>query len=204
MTVTLLYIVAGYLTGSILFARLAAGCFGKPELFDASTDGNPGAANAFRYGGFWCGAMTLLGDLGKSFVPVFLYCRWSGGLELGPLCLASVLAAPVVGHAFPIWHHFQGGKGIAATFGSLLGLLMLWRPVVLFALVFVFFSCVLRIDPHFYRTVVTYLVTLILFVLYCPTGVWMGFSLMSGIVLLRLHLSKEHRSRMAVKLLWMR
>ncbi len=204
MTVALLYTVAGYLTGSVLFARLAAGCFGKSAMFDASKDGNPGTANAFQYGGFWCGVMTLLGDLGKGFLPVFLYCRYSGGLELGPLCLAPVLAAPVVGHAFPIWHHFQGGKGIAATFGSLLGLLTLWQPVVLFALVFVFFSLVLRIDPHFYRTVVTYLVTLILFVLYCPAGVWAGFSLMTGVVLLRLHLSKERRAKPAVKLLWMR
>lgn len=203
MSVTLLYLVAGYLSGSVLFARLAAFCFGKEDILRASDDGNPGTANAFRYGGFWCGTLVLLGDLGKGMLPVFLYCHLALGLARGPVSLALVLAAPVVGHAFPIWHRFQGGKGIATSFGVLLGLLPMWQPVVLFALVFVFFSVALKIDPHFYRTIVTYLVTLVTLFLRYGAGIWGGFSLMTGTVLLRLHLSKEQRGRLAVKLLWM-
>lgn len=203
MTTVLLYILAGYLSGSVLFARLAAFFAKKPDLLDASEDGNPGAANAFRYGGFWCGTLTLLGDLGKGVWPVYLYCHYSGGPDLGAAALALVLCAPVVGHAFPIWHHFKGGKGIATSFGCLMGLLPMWQPLIVFALVFVFFSVVLRIDPHFYRTVVTYLVSLVLFIFRYSPGVWFGFSLISGTVLLRLHLSKERRRGMAVKLLWM-
>lgn len=203
MAVTLLYIIAGYLSGSVLFARLAAALFGKRDLLDASADGNPGTANAFSYGGFWCGVFVLLGDLGKGFWPVFLFCHRSVGPALGPMAMALVLAAPVVGHAFPLWHHFKGGKGIATTFGVLIGLLPVWRPLILFALVFVFFSVIIRVQPHFYRTVVTYLVTLVWFVLRFPVGVWGGFSLISGTVLLRLHMSREERKRLAVKLLWM-
>lgn len=204
MTTSLFYILAGYLSGSVLFGRLAAACFGRSAAFDASEDGNPGAANAFRYGGFWCGVLTLLGDLGKGVWPVYLYLHSSGSLLLGAFPTSLVLLAPVLGHAFPIWHHFRGGKGIAVTFGCLIGLLPAWQPLILFALVFVFFSVILRVDPHFYRTLVTYLVTLLLFVFYCPVGVWVGFSLIAGTVLLRLHLSPERRARMAVKLLWMR
>lgn len=203
MTTTLFYLAAGYLSGSVLFARLAAVCFGKEEILRASGDGNPGTANAFRYGGFWCGTLVLLGDLGKGMLPVFLYCHLALGLARGPASLALVLAAPVVGHAFPIWHRFQGGKGIATSFGVLLGLLPMWQPVVLFALVFVFFSVALKIDPHFHRTIVTYLVTLVTFFFRFSTGIWGGFSLMTGTVLFRLHLSKEPRGRLAVKLLWM-
>ena len=204
MTTALFYILAGYLSGSVLFARLATALFGKRDALDASADGNPGASNAFHYGGFWCGVLTLLGDLFKGAWPVFLYLNFSDGLSFGAIALALVLFAPVLGHAFPIWHHFKGGKGIAVTFGCLIGLLPMWRPLIFFALTFVFFSVVLRVNPHFYRTMVTYLVALILFVFTCPAGVWGGFVLMSATVLLRLHLSREPRSGMAVKLLWMR
>lgn len=200
---TILYIVAGYLSGSVLFARVAAAVLGTGEVEDAGEDRNPGAANAFRRG-FWCGVIALLGDLGKAFLPVFCYCRFSGGLSQGPVSLALVIAAPVVGHALPLWHHFRGGKGIASSFGSLLGLCPFWQPAVLFALIFVFFSVVLRIDPHFYRTAVTYLVTAVTFLLRYPAGVWGGFALISSTVLLRLHHSKERRAKPAVKLLWMR
>lgn len=119
------------------------------------------------------------------------------------MALALVLAAPVVGHAFPLWHHFKGGKGIATTFGVLMGLLPLWKPLILFALIFVFFSVIIQVQPHMYRTVVTYLVTLVWLISRFPLGVWGGFSLISGTVLLRLHMSKEERERLAVKLLWM-
>lgn len=199
----LLYIVAGYLSGSVLFAHVAAAVLGKGPVEDAGEDRNPGAANAFRQG-FWCGVIALVGDLGKAFLPVYCFCRFSGGLAQGPVSLALVIAAPVVGHALPLWCRFKGGKGIAASFGSLLGLCPLWQPAVLFALIFVFFSVVLRIDPHFYRTMVTYLVTAISFFFRYGAGVWGGFALISGTVLLRLHWSKERRARPAVKLLWMR
>lgn len=202
-TTTMLYIVAGYLSGSVLFARLAAAILGTDQVEDAGEDRNPGAANAFRRG-FWCGIIALVGDLGKAFWPVFCYCRFSGGLLQGPISLALVIAAPVVGHALPLWHHFKGGKGISASFGSLMGLFPFWQPAVLFAVIFVFFSVVLRIDPHFYRTAVTYLATAITFFFRYPAGVWGGFALISGTVLLRLHWSKERRAKPAVKLLWMR
>ena len=68
-----LYILLGYLSGSVLYARIAAKVFHKPQLLQCSPDQNPGAANAFQYGGFWCGVFTLSGDLLKGFLPVFLY-----------------------------------------------------------------------------------------------------------------------------------
>ena len=106
------------------------------------------------------------------------------------------------GHTFPLFYRFQGGKGIAVTFGCLLGLLPMWEPVGFFALVFVFFSVILRISPHFYRTLVTYLVTLVLLIFSCPLAIWGGFLLLSCAVLLRFHLSKEERGRVAVNVLW--
>ena len=72
MLISLCFTAFGYLCGSILFARVYGALFGK-DLISNSTDGNPGTSNAFIYGGMLCGTLTLLGDLIKGFLPVFLY-----------------------------------------------------------------------------------------------------------------------------------
>lgn len=200
----ILFIIIGYLSGSVLFARLAEVLFHRPDMIGKSSDGNPGAANAFLRGGFFCGLFVVCGDLLKGLLPILSYCA-GGGLGNPPPLTAAVLAAPVIGHIFPLYFRFRGGKGIAVTFGCLLGLLPLWEPLLLFAFVFIFFSLVLRVPSHFHRTVVTYLVTaLCLFLIPCPPGVLMGFCAMAGLILLRFCLSKEVRPKMEVKLLWKR
>ena len=123
-----LYIIFGYLLGSILFARLGGLIFKKTDIMAESPDKNPGTMNAFTYGGFRCGVFTLCGDLFKGFLPVFLY--RSGELPENPLMLSFVMAAPVLGHILPFYDIKHGGKGIAATFGCFLGLLPHWTSPV--------------------------------------------------------------------------
>ena len=87
------------------------------------------------------------------------------------------------------------------SFGSLLGLVPLWSPVLLFAGAFVFFSVVVKITPHFQRTAITYFVTVLLEAFtHQPDGVVLGFALISGVVFLRLHLSREPREHTQVLL----
>ena len=119
MSRTLCYVIIGYLSGSILYARVFEKLFHKENMIEGSKDRNPGTANAFMRGGFWCGVLTLCCDMGKGFIPVFFYHQG----EMTQLGLALVLAAPAIGHIFPLFHKGRGGKGIATTFGSLLGLL---------------------------------------------------------------------------------
>lgn len=196
----LFYVIAGYLSGSVLFARVACSLLGLEGVIEQSKDGNPGVANAFTYGGFTCGALTLAGDLLKGLLPVGLYVR--SGETITAATLALVLAAPVVGHAFPCFYGFRGGKGIAVSFGCLLGLAPLWTPVLLFAGCFIFFSVVICVTPHFQRTIVTYAVTLLLLVLtHQPNGVVYGFALICTVVGTRLHMSREPREPMQVRLL---
>ena len=201
----LMYILGGYAAGSVLFARLSAALLNRPAVLRDSPDGNPGTANAFQYGGFLCGLITLLGDVAKGFLPVYLYLRAGGNFQAAPLLSALVLAAPVWGHASPILFRFQGGKGIAVTFGCLLGLRPATGvPFALLALFFLFFSLVLRIRPNSCRTAVVYLCTLAgTAVLRCPSGVILGFALCTAAVFLRLHLSREVRERPSVRLLWL-
>lgn len=201
---TCLYILTGYLLGSILFADVFVTMFHKKDAIEESKDKNPGTANAFMYGGFWCGVLTLICDLGKGIVPVHFYLRGSMPEEVTALSLSLVLAAPVLGHICSVYHHFKGGKGIAVTFGSLLGMFPDLRPALLLAFFFIFYSLILRIIPHFYRTLVTYLCTMAgLFFIPCLPGVRAGFFLISTAVLLHFHFSKEEREKFQVRLLWM-
>lgn len=202
MTGTFLFSILGYLSGSVLYANVFGTIFQKKALYQNSPDHNPGTANAYIYGGFWCGTLTLLGDLLKGLLPVYLY------LQLVPIQnkwgLSLVLAAPVIGHIFPLWNGFQGGKGIAATFGCLLGLFPYGQPFLLFAAVFIFLSVVLQISPHYYRTIAAYLLTaLVMTAAGVSPAVWAGFLMITISVCFRLCLSKEKKDRFEVKLLWM-
>ena len=198
------YIVAGYFSGSVLYARIFAQLFKKENMLENSKDHNPGAANAFRYGGFWCGLWTLLFDIMKGFAPVFLYIMNSNNRYTNGYWLPLVMAAPVVGHAFPIFYLFKGGKGIATTFGCLLGLFPIWQPAVILAVFFLFFSLILRITPHFQRTLLTYLCALIfMFSMKQYREIWLGFLIITGAVGIRMIKSPEKREKMKVSLLWM-
>lgn len=106
-------------------------------------------------------------------------------------------------HVFTV-SSVSGGKGIAATFGSLLGYAPNLFPALILAFFFLLFSLVICIRPHFYRTIVTYV---------CAAGmffVWgenlaqkLGFLFITVLVCIRMHLSIEERKEVKVRLLWM-
>ena len=72
------------------------------------------------------------------------------------LLFAGVLAAPVFGHAFSIFHKGKGGKGIAVSFGVLLGLLPWWTPVLTLAGFYIFFSLAVPVKSHLKRSIITF------------------------------------------------
>lgn len=203
-----LFALLGYLSGSVLYANLALALFGKQGALEKSCDRNPGTANAFQYGGFGCGVLTLAGDLLKGYLPVHLYLGGTlasafAGPEAPAWALTLVLVAPVLGHVFSCLHHFHGGKGIAATFGCLLGLAPDFLPLFAFAAVFIFFSTVIRISPDFYRTIAAYLATAIVLGFIHPNlAVRLGFYLITGAVCWRMYRSDEQREKMKVRILW--
>lgn len=196
----LMYLLFGYLSGSVLYARLNARLFDR-DILGSADDHNPGTANAFVYGGFWCGLLTLLGDLMKGLLPVALYLR---GLPNGlpTLLTPLILCAPVAGHVFPVTYAFRGGKGIATTFGCLLGLWPYGMPVMTLAAVFLFYSLILRISPNRLRTAATYLTwPLCLLAMRVPRWICFAVLCMSGMVLHRLHTSPEAKQKPTVRLL---
>lgn len=200
---TISCILLGYLLGGVLFAPLSLKLCGKLDALADSPDGNPGAYNAFRLGGFWCGCATVLGDLLKGIVPVYCYVRMGGNFSDQPFLSALALAAPVLGHIYPLRAHFHGGKGVCTTFGCLLGLLPVWQPVILFAALFLLFTLVLVVTPDFYKTLLVYLAFPACLALLQPEpGLFWGSCVILLGVLGRFLTSPEEKAEMKMRFLW--
>ena len=149
----LFYMISGFLLGSILFAYEIPKIWKHIDIREVSEDGNPGTFNAFVSCGAGCGILVLLAELLKGFLPVY-FCSLRTGRD--SLLFAGVLMAPVLGHAFSIFHKGKGGKGIAVSFGVLLGLYPWWTPALVLAGFYIFFSLVVPVKSHLKRSVVTF------------------------------------------------
>jgi glycerol-3-phosphate acyltransferase PlsY len=107
----MLPVLLGYLTGSVPFAFLLARRAGVDVRFTGS--GNVGAANVLRTTGAWPGVVVMALDVGKGIAAVAIAYVMSGGAALA----AVSGAAAVVGHIYPVWLRFHGGKGVAVAAG---------------------------------------------------------------------------------------
>lgn len=118
---TVVFVLFAYVLGSISFAVLMSKVFG---LADPRTygSGNPGATNVLRSGKKAAAALTLLGDAAKGWLAVFLAIRFAPHDGGGLLMVALVGLAVFIGHVFPIFLKFKGGKGVATALGVLLAL----------------------------------------------------------------------------------
>ncbi|WP_374585663.1 glycerol-3-phosphate 1-O-acyltransferase PlsY [Pseudoduganella sp.] len=121
---TLLLIIAAYLIGSISFAVVVSKFYG---LADPRTygSGNPGATNVLRSGNKGAAIWTLVGDAFKGWLAVFLVDHFQQQLGLGDQAdqvIALVAVAVFVGHLWPVFFKFVGGKGVATALGVLLAL----------------------------------------------------------------------------------
>jgi len=112
--------LAAYLIGSVSFAVIVSRAFALPDPRSYGS-GNPGATNVLRSGRRSAAALTLLGDIVKGWFAVFLAHTFAdaGAVEVTQ---AAAATAVVVGHAYPLFHRFQGGKGVATVLGVLSGL----------------------------------------------------------------------------------
>ncbi len=115
--VPIIWIVAAYLIGSIAFGILVSKLFGLPDPRTVGS-GNIGATNVARSGKKLPAILTLLGDAFKGWLPVWL------ALQSGMLMwvVAWVGLAVFLGHLFPIFHRFKGGKGVATALGVMLAI----------------------------------------------------------------------------------
>ncbi len=116
-----LLVFGAYLIGSLSFAVIVSRVMG---LEDPRTYGsqNPGATNVLRSGNKQAAVATLLLDAFKGFLPVFLLKHWGPAWGLDERALALVALSAFIGHVWPVFFRFQGGKGVATAAGVLFGL----------------------------------------------------------------------------------
>ena len=118
MTATdILLILGAYLLGSISTAIILARVMGLPDPRTQGS-GNPGATNMLRVGGKKLAAFTLLGDLVKGLIPILVARLLTADVTI----LAAVGFAAFLGHLYPVFFGFKGGKGVATALGVLFGL----------------------------------------------------------------------------------
>jgi glycerol-3-phosphate acyltransferase PlsY len=121
----LLLIPIAYLIGSISFAVVVSKCMRLPDPHTYGS-GNPGATNVLRTGNKLAAVLTLIGDALKGYIAVMLARVLLGDESLtstlGSWVLSGVVIAVFLGHLFPIFHGFKGGKGVATACGILLGI----------------------------------------------------------------------------------
>ena len=116
-----LALLLGYAFGSIPFGLLLARLAGKGDIRQIGS-GNIGATNVLRTGSKWLAALVLLLDLGKGLAAVLIARQVFGEADsmIAPVCIAAPGA--VLGHCFPVWLGFKGGKGVATNAGVCFGL----------------------------------------------------------------------------------
>jgi acyl phosphate:glycerol-3-phosphate acyltransferase len=116
-----LIVAFGYLLGSVSFAVVVSRAMDLPDPRSYGS-GNPGATNVLRTGRKLAAALTLAGDAGKGWLAVWLASVYLG--EPASAGFGAPLAglAVLLGHMFPLFHRFQGGKGVATAAGVLLGI----------------------------------------------------------------------------------
>ena len=133
-----LVLIIAYLLGSIPFGYLVVKAGEGDDIRDQGS-GNIGAANVARNAGLVAGVLTLVLDAAKGYAAVLIAERWATGSNSTRWMMASAIAA-VVGHMYPVWLGFKGGKGVATSLGVFIPIcreavivaIVLWILVVAF------------------------------------------------------------------------
>ena len=121
MLTSLAFVIAAYLIGSVSFAVVVSKLYGLPDPHSYGS-GNPGATNVLRTGNKLAAALTVIGDGGKGFLAVFLAQSLGPSFEVADWTVPSVVLAVFIGHLFPVFHGFAGGKGVATAAGIVFAL----------------------------------------------------------------------------------
>lgn len=114
---TTILVIFSYLLGSISAAIITCKLMGLPDPRTLGSN-NPGATNVLRIGGKKAAAITLAGDMLKGLIPVLIALLFT----TEDLTLALVACAAFLGHLYPVFFAFKGGKGVATAFGAILGI----------------------------------------------------------------------------------
>ena len=118
---TAAFVLIAYLMGSLSFAVIVSRAFGLPDPRSYGSR-NPGATNVLRMGKKLAALLTLIGDGGKGWLAVFLAARYAAGYGVDATGVPACAVAAFLGHLFPVFFGFKGGKGVSTAGGILLAI----------------------------------------------------------------------------------
>jgi len=143
MLASLIFIAAGYLLGSVSFAVVTSKLLGLPDPHSYGS-GNPGATNVLRTGNKAAAALTLVGDGAKGWFAVWLAQRLGPHFDVADWAVPGVALAVFLGHLYPVFHRFAGGKGVATAAGIVAALQ--WPLAAVLAVVWLIIAVGFRIS----------------------------------------------------------
>jgi glycerol-3-phosphate acyltransferase PlsY len=181
-----LIIILGFIFGSIPFSFLFPFWFSRVDVRHYG-DGNPGAANAFKAGGWLCGFAALLLDFIKGCVPVFVARIF---FHIDDLWIIPISIAPIAGHVYSPFLGWKGGKAITTSFGVWTGLTLYSAPLLLGACCTLFLFLV---RPAAWATMLAFISFMIIFPLIHPDVHLILFSLANFVIILHRHLRDLHQ-----------
>lgn len=121
MLPSLAFVLIAYLIGSVSFAVVVSKLMKLPDPHDYGS-GNPGATNVLRTGNKAAAGLTLVGDGAKGWLAVFLAQHFGTSFGVAEWTVPAVALAAFIGHLYPVFHRFAGGKGVATAAGIMIAL----------------------------------------------------------------------------------
>lgn len=180
----LLFIVAGYVSGSIMYSYLIPKLFCGVDIVKEGDDHNPGMTNVMRCVSVKLGILCLVLDVAKGFVPVFLAKMYVP--DYRHMLFALIIAVPVLGHAFTPILKFKGGKAIATSYGVLLALIPDSFMVLRMAVITAIFSLIIIVKPDSLRVIISmFLFAVCNFFFHDVTSFVIGSLIVSATVILK-------------------
>lgn len=184
-TTAFAFIIASYLIGSLSFAVIVSKVMGMADPRSYGS-GNPGATNVLRSGKKLAAALTLLGDGAKGWVAVFLTASLGAKYGLGQQEIAMSALAVLIGHMWPVFFGFKGGKGVATAVGVLFGFSG-WLALACIA-TWLFMALVVKISSLSALTAAV-LAPVFAFFIIGPQGPYFGTCLIIAILVVHRHKS---------------
>lgn len=165
----------GYIAGSIPFGLILAKAFGQGDIREIGS-GNIGATNVLRTGRKDIAAITLLLDAAKAGLTGWVLQSWLG-VPFGYVAAAAAL----IGHCYPIWLKFKGGKGVATFFGGLFALV--WPIGILAAIIWLATAFITKYSSL--GALIACIICAIVSIIFLPQGAGVMVSIMSAVILWR-------------------
>lgn len=180
----LLIIILSYLIGSLSFAVIVSRFYGMddPRTYGS---GNPGATNVLRTGKKKAAALTLLGDALKGLIAVLLALCLQDSWSLSNGTIAWVAVAALVGHMYPVFFGFKGGKGVATALGVLLAL----SPLTAFLCAAIWLLMAFGLKISSLAALVATLASPVIAWIVMPFGSWVWATLVIALLVLYRHKS---------------